>query len=185
MKPFTHANTKRWIIVGGLLFLTSFNSVGYAQATSLTTTEKNWLTFMCEEEKVARDVYLFLYDMWGAPIFNNISNSEQTHMDAIKTLLDRYRLADPMVNKSQGEFANPELQALYNELIEQGSLSFIDALNVGVLIEETDIDDLKTGIGTTNHKDIKNVYNNLLRGSINHLKAFTFNLTLQGEGLTE
>ena len=36
-----------------------------------------------------------LYKMWGLTIFSNIASSEQKHMDAIKTLLDRYGLDDP------------------------------------------------------------------------------------------
>jgi len=56
---------------------------------------KDWLTYIREEEKLARDVYLYLYDMWGSSIFDNISVSEQAHMDAIKTLIDRYGLDDP------------------------------------------------------------------------------------------
>jgi len=40
----------------------------------------------------------------------------------------------------------------------------------------TDIADLKEGIDTSTHKDIKTVYNNLLEGSLNHLDAFNSNL---------
>ena len=43
---------------------------------------------MREEEKLARDVYLTLYDIWGTPAFNNIASSEQTHMDAVLMLID-------------------------------------------------------------------------------------------------
>ena len=74
------------------------------QAVDLTDSEKYWLTYMREEEKLARDVYIFLYDKWGSQIFNNISVSEQTHMDAIKTLLDRYGIPDPVADKGPGVF---------------------------------------------------------------------------------
>jgi hypothetical protein len=158
----------------------SITSVGYVQAAGLTDAEKYWLTYMREEEKLARDVYLFLYDKWHSRIFNNISISEQRHMDAIKTLLDRYAIPDPAAGNGQGEFTNPELQAQYDELIQQGSVSLVDALEVGVLIEETDIDDLNEAIASTTRKSIKTVYSNLLRGSLNHLKAFVFNLARQG-----
>jgi hypothetical protein len=151
-------------------------SVRSVQASALTEEEKYWLTYLREEEKVARDVYLYLDDLWDLRIFKNIAVSEQKHMDAIKTLLVRYGVPDPAAGNGQGVFTNSDLQKLYNELIMQGSVSRVEALKVGVFIEETDIADLNEGIATTNHKDIKTVYGNLLQGSLNHLDAFESNL---------
>jgi len=170
-------------VVGGLLLLMSLAFIGSVQAatsTNLTGEEKYWLTYMREEEKLARDVYLVLYDKYGLTIFDNISKSEQTHMDAIKTLLDRYGLPDPAAGKGVGEFNEPALQKLYDELSVQGSTSEVEALRVGVIIEETDIDDLNAAIASTKRKDIKTVYSNLLQGSLNHLKAFVSNLAKYG-----
>ena len=127
---------------------------------------------MREEEKLARDVYLYLNDKWNVPIFSNIATSEQEHTDAIKSLLTQYGVQDPSAKTSAGEFANPELQELYKQLIRQGSVSREDAYKVGVIIEEKDIGDLKAGIANTTHSDIKTVYSNLLQGSNNHLSAF-------------
>jgi hypothetical protein len=173
-------SARNWLVVGGLLLLMSVTSIASAQVVGLTETEKYWLTYMREEEKLARDVYLFLSDQWGAQIFDNISLSEQKHMDAIKTLLDRYAISDPAAEKSQGEFANPDIQDLYNELTRQGGVSLIEALKVGVFIEETDIDDLNNAIASTGRKAIRTVYGNLLQGSLNHFKAFVSNLAFQG-----
>ena len=58
----------------------------------LSADEKKGLLLMREEEKLARDVYMALYKQWRLPIFSNIAASEQRHMDAIRTLLDRYGL---------------------------------------------------------------------------------------------
>jgi hypothetical protein len=176
MKNRCKGRVKGWLTVSAILLLMSTASVCFAQADGLTDAEQYWLTYMREEEKLARDVYLFLYDEWQSRIFKNISLSEQTHMDAIKTLLDRYGIPDPAADKKQGEFTNSELQALYDQLIRDGGVSLVDALHVGVFIEETDIDDLNAGIGSTTHKDIKTVYSNLLAGSLNHLNAFESNL---------
>jgi hypothetical protein len=131
---------------------------------------------MREEEKVARDVYLYLNKKWNLRIYKNIAASEQTHMDAIKNLLDKYSIADPAAGKGIGEFTDPDLQKLYDDLILQGSVSKVEALKVGVIIEETDIDDLNEGIATARHNDIKTVYINLLQGSLNHLDAFESSL---------
>ena len=180
MKDRFKVKARSWFVIVGLLLLMSITSVGYVQAAGLTDDEKDWLTYIREEEKLARDVYLFLCDKWDSRIFNNISGSEQTHMDAIKTLLIRYGIPDPAAGNGEGEFTNLDLQALYDKLIQQGSVSLVEALKVGVFIEETDIDDLDAGIASTTHKDIKTVYSNLRQGSLNHLKAFVSNLARHG-----
>jgi hypothetical protein len=105
--------------------------------------------------------------------------SSITSPKAIKTLLDRYGIEDP-ASEIEGEFNNRELQALYGELVAQGGVSLVEALNVGVIIEEKDIADLSDRMTPTLPKDIKTVYTNLLKGSLNHLKAFTSNLAMQG-----
>ena len=128
---------------------------------------------MREEEKLARDVYVTLYAKWGLRMFNNISSAEQRHTNAIVTLLNRYGIVDPAAGNAVGVFTNPDLQALYDKLIAQGSTSSAEALKVGVFVEQTDIQDLKTHIAETTKADILQVYNNLLRGSQNHLRAFS------------
>lgn len=150
-------------------------------AASLTEDEAAGLAFMREEEKLAHDVYVALYDKWGLPVFKNISAAEQTHSDAVKRLLDRYGVEDPAAGNAAGEFTNPTLQSLYDQLVAQGSLSITDALKVGAAIEEIDILDLQERIAQTDKADIKRVYSNLLKGSENHLRAFVSNLKARGE----
>lgn len=180
MKDIIRLSALKWFVLGALLPVVSLASVNNDSADAgLTAKEINWLTYMREEEKLARDAYLYLYDVWGAGIFYNISNSEQRHMDAIKSRLDRYGVRDPAQGKDPGEFTNAYLQGLYDELVAQGGVSLVDALNVGVIIEETDIDDLETAIASTRHRDVRNVYNNLLDASGNHLQAFESNLAMQ------
>jgi len=144
--------------------------------TILTAQEKDDLLFMREEEKLARDVYLTLHDIWGTPVFANIATSEQQHMDAILNLLNIYKLPDPTVGKLVGEFANLELQALYDTLIARGKQSVLDALLVGGVIEETDVEDLNAAMETSRISNIDKVYANLLNGSYNHLRAFASNI---------
>lgn len=140
--------------------------------TPLSATEKESLLYMREEEKLARDVYNTFYDRYGLRVFSNIATSEQAHMDAVLTLLNRYGLADPAA-AAPGVFNNDDLQALYDDLIDQGNASLTAALQAAVLIEETDIADLQDGLALTSHADLRAVYNNLLRASQNHLRAFS------------
>ena len=144
----------------------------------LSADEAAALLYLREEEKLAHDVYVTLYAEWGLPVFQNISRSEQTHTDAIKALLDRYGLADP-ASASVGVFTNPSLQALYDALVAQGSKSVADALKVGAAIEEIDILDLQERLAQTDNADIQQVYNSLMSGSYNHLRAFASNLQSQ------
>jgi hypothetical protein len=131
------------------------------------------MLLMREEEKLARDVYTALYEKWNLRVFESIGQgSETAHMDAMKVLLDRYNLEDPVGDDIPGVFQNEELQKAYDELIEKGSKSIQDALLVGAHIEDLDIYDLQRLIEETENDDIKITYQNLLKGSRNHLRAF-------------
>ncbi len=141
-------------------------------AFALTATETSSILFMKQEEKLARDVYQALYAKWGHVTFGNIAVAEQRHMDAVNNLIARYHLTDP-TPAAAGQFTYPALQALYDELIAQGSKSLDDALAAGVLIEQTDIADLQAALKATKEKPIRNVFSNLMDGSYNHLAAFT------------
>ena len=145
--------------------------------SDLNPEEAEALLFMREEEKLARDVYNEMYELWGQPTFKNIAASEQDHMDSIKLLLDRYNLTDPALEP--GSFSDPELGALYDQLIAQGSASLAEALKVGAAIEEIDILDLEERIAQTDNEDIQFAFDRLMRGSYNHLNAFTRMLAKQ------
>jgi len=139
------------------------------QGTQISEAEAATLSFMREEEKMARDVYITL--VWQTPIFANISSAEQRHMDQIKSFLDSYKLPDPALEEV-GKFTNSDIQSLYDTLVKRGRTSQIEALYVGALIEELDIDDLQNAIAETNNPALERLYANLMSGSYNHLRAF-------------
>ncbi|MHC4486676.1 MAG: DUF2202 domain-containing protein [Planctomycetota bacterium] len=141
-------------------------------AIRLTEAEEQHILYMREEEKLARDVYLTLYELWGAEIFANISDSEQQHMDAIKRLVTMYGLEDSVVDDAVGQFTNPYFVGLYDELVLTGEISLEEALKVGVRIEELDIADLELALLETSKRTVRRVFQNLLNGSYNHLDAF-------------
>ncbi|MGZ2369450.1 DUF2202 domain-containing protein [Ancylomarina sp. YFZ004] len=140
---------------------------------NLTEEEIASLMFMVEEEKLARDVYDVMYGLYGLRIFYNINNSEVRHVSAISYLIEKYELTNPNDTHDPGVFDNEELQRLYDDLIDKGSISVIEAIAVGVLIEETDLEDIQYYLDhVVESKDIERVYENLLAGSENHLAAF-------------
>jgi len=147
----------------------------------LSEQEIDGLMYMREEEKLAHDVYVVLYDIWGQRVFDNISSSEQTHTEAVLALINRYSLSDPAAGNGIGIFTNATLQSLNDTLVAGGSSSLIDALMVGAAIEEIDMIDINRYIDQLeNNDDIVLVYENLLKGSRNHLRAFVSNLEKQG-----
>jgi hypothetical protein len=142
-------------------------------AVVLTAQETADMQYLREEEKLARDVYNVMYERWQLRIFSNIAQSEQRHTDAARSLIIKYGLTDLAATTAPGVFVNGELQALYNELVSRGSVSKDAAIGVGVLIEQTDIADLKKAMANTSKADILQVYGNLLDGSYSHLAAFS------------
>lgn len=132
------------------------------------------LTFMREEERLARDLYLALAAQHdNAAPFVQIARSEQRHFDSIGLLLTRYGIADPAAGKSAGDYAFDELDTLYADLLAQGKVSLAKAYEVGVAVETEDIADLKAAIAETTQADATRVFTNLMNGSENHLAAFT------------
>lgn len=146
----------------------------------LSAEETAGLVKMREEEKLARDVYQVLAEKWQSAVFSNISRSEQRHMDSVKYLLDKYEITDPVIDSTVGMFTDPELQELFEQLTAKGNESLVDALQVGAAIEDLDIYDLQEFISQADNEDIITVYQNLLKGSRNHLRAFWYQLSLNG-----
>ena len=149
------------------------------QEVTLTQEEENDLLFLREEEKLAHDVYLYAFDKYNLQIFSNIAGSEQNHMNMVKTLLDKYGLPDP-ASQVRGEFTNPDLQALYDQLTTLADGSLLDALKAGATIEDLDINDIEEFKNNTDKDDLLSVYNRLECGSRNHMRSFYTELLNMG-----
>jgi hypothetical protein len=154
------------------------DAVAAMPKTDLNQSESEGLLYMREEEKLARDAYWTFDDRYGLPVFENIAEAEETHMESVKVLMDKYGLSDPILEA--GKFSNVDLQVLYDDLVAQGDSSVEEALRIGAVIEETDIQDLKERLEKTDNEDITVVYESLMRGSRNHLRAFANNLERRG-----
>lgn len=146
----------------------------------LSANEVDSLYAMREEEKLARDVYRALYATWPDAVFANIADSEQAHVDAVKALIDKYNLIDPAIGNPPGVFTDPRFQQLYDQLVAFGTRSRIDALAVGVQIEELDIKDIAGWLAVVERSDIIGVYTSLACGSRNHLRSFHAELVASG-----
>lgn len=147
---------------------------------SLSVEELNSLAFLREEEKLAMDVYITLYNKWGVKIFDNISKSENTHMSLVLSLLTKYDLADPVGANTVGIFKNTNLQALYNQLVLEGNKSPLNAYIVGATIEDLDLFDIKMALLKIDNQDIRYVFDILAKGSRNHMRSFYKNIINAG-----
>ena len=142
------------------------------QAVQLSEEEIANIQYMWQEEKLARDVYLTLYEEWHVTVFANISESEQRHMDAIGRLIELYDINVSVMDTTVGAFEDPFFAGLYEEFVDSGTVSLLDALIVGVSIEEQDIADLTEKLAQTTIRNVRRVFENLLAGSERHLAAF-------------
>ena len=147
-----------------------------SQLAALTSAEQEGLIHMREEEKLARDVYLTMAERWNTPVFSNIARSESVHMGALGNQIQQHGLLDPVTDDSIGAFTNPKFTQLYEELVAAGSVSIEGAYEVGRQIEILDIEDLDAALEGTQNETLRRIYQNLRRGSENHLRAFSANL---------
>lgn len=169
--------------LGAVMTASTVFAAGGRRKTTTTTTitlsdaQKDTLFFIFQEEKMARDVYITLGKLYpNENTFANIQLSEQEHILAAQVLCERYKVDTSGVNLSLeddfiGQFELQSMQELYNQCIELGQVSLLEALKVGRLIEVTDIEDLeKAAEGMPS--DVVKTFESLKAGSLNHLDAF-------------
>jgi hypothetical protein len=162
-------------------YIVAHNQIASLPIETLSTEERGGLIMMREEEKLAHDVYLALYEKWGVNAFSNIAKSELTHTESVRYLLERYNIEDPAKENTIGVFSNKVFSDLYTNLVTKGQESLTSALIVGATVEDLDIKDLNELSVKVDNKDILEIYANLTRGSRNHLRSFSKQLAKQGE----
>jgi hypothetical protein len=167
---------------GGMLRVDPAQAGDVTVDGQLSDADATGVKYLREEEKLARDVYLTLGDIWGAPIFAKIAQAESRHMAAVGQLIDNYGLDDPVGENGRGVFEDPVLANLYDQLVAAGSKSLQDAYKVGAMIEELDIHDLRAA--SAENADVERVYEVLERGSRNHLRAFDARIEAGGNEYT-
>lgn len=155
--------------------------------SDLTLEQKTSLAYMWDEERLARDTYLALNELTPSQTLYNIAtNAESQHVESVEDLIQRYDLnimnqddfsggysEDALDAIKDREFITPELTTLYDVLYTKGSQSLQDALEVGCMVEVTDINDLNQEIVTAGDaEDLVMLFENLRKGSYSHYWAF-------------
>ncbi|MEB0200923.1 DUF2202 domain-containing protein [Cryobacterium sp. 5I3] len=149
-------------------------AAGLADVASGTMTDeqKASLTAMAAEEKVAHDLHVAFAEKYDAAVFSRIARSETMHLDAVRTLLERYSITDPTIGLEVGVFPTDASQKLYDTLLAQGSASLDAARETARTVETTDIADLTAASAGVTAPDVLAVYEHLLTASQHHLSAF-------------
>jgi len=160
---------------GATLLSTSVYARGKKKNTTpaLTEEQKDKLFYIYQEEKLARDTYIKLGEVYpDENTFASIQISEQRHIDSARELCVKYGVDISHVDEDIiGEFHVPILQEHYDTFMIEGVNSLLAALKVGEHIEIEDINDLETAaVGMPS--DVQNVFNQLKEGSLSHLDAF-------------
>ena len=130
------------------------------------------LDYLTAEEKLAHDVYTTLGETWEARQFDRIADSETQHLEAWRTVLSDKGLSDPTAGDPLGEFDDPDLQAMYEDLVARGLTSLAEAAQVGIDIEQMDIVELSAALESADDPAVSKVLTDQLAASERHLAAF-------------
>ena len=173
-------------------------------SSTLTQELKDALAYMGNEERLAYDIYMNLYNYHSAngdrvsQLQNIASRSEQSHVGIVQSLVQKYDLtaadldnvqngiADNTVSFSDmpsGQYDIPAIQSLYDALYAKGTDSVQDALEVGCMVEVTDINDLDHYLSlaaASNAEDVQAAFEVLRDGSYKHYWAFDKGLKNRG-----
>jgi hypothetical protein len=143
-------------------------------AQALSEQEREAILLMFEEEKFARDIYLALYEEWHVPIFANIAKAEQRHMEAVFCLMNKYEFQDRVGLYHREGYQNALLHQRRLQFMQQNRENVAAGFSLGATIEEMDISDLLATVvnDQIDNDDILAVFNMLMKGSRNHLRAF-------------
>jgi len=165
------------------------DAIDSPKTANLTQDLKDSITYMYNEEKLAKDVYLNVYKIQPIKQLYNISSkSEIKHEEAVVDLAVKYDLnitlypdteapfnQNDIDSYASGKYPVVAIQELYDMLYDKGIQSSKDAFEVGCMVEVTDINDLDRYMGyarESNASDILDVFDFLREGSYKHYWAF-------------
>ncbi len=155
----------------------TWDCTGFAAGTSepvagsLTVSERTELLRLAEEEKLAHDLYTAFAQAYDTPVFENLAVGELNHLQALRTLMDRYGVTDPTAGKAAGVFASATVQAAYDQLLAQGKTSQHAALEAAQTVEKNAIADYGDAVDGLSAPAAERAYANLLDAENRHLAA--------------
>ncbi len=144
------------------------NSLGAKAASEDTSyTLQEMLTYAIEDEYMAKAEYAAIIDTFDvARPFTNIMRAENTHIAELLPLFEAYQVPVPAESSVAGQAVIPETLA--------------DTFAIGVEAEEKNIAMYEAFLKQDLPDDVREVFENLRDGSINHLAAFERGVSRDG-----
>lgn len=144
-----------------------------AEVSPLAADQLDAFLFLLEEEKLAGDLYDLFYETSGLKVFDRISNSEDNHFDNLAAQADKLGVdISAILALPDGEYVNPEVQAMYDAWSVEGVASTQTAIEIAVEIETTDIEGLKDAAESVDVASLETAYLALAEASARHLDSF-------------
>ncbi len=183
-----------------------FDINNYPVSSNITQDLKDAIAHMGNEERLAYDVYSNLYNYHSQaselfPLYNIATKSESVHIETVRSIVNRYDIqhteltnvtnpvadsSTPLSDMPSGKYGIDSIQQLYDDLYAKGQKSKQDALEVGCMVEVTDVNDLDNYIQVaedSNAQDVKAAFEFLRKGSYNHY--WSFDKALKNMGVTD
>jgi len=154
---------------GTTSFVTNNLCPVFDSTAELTANEIEFLYAVREDEKLARDVYNYFFEKYELRTFSNISKAEVTHITAVERLFYFYSINYPAVGPA-GQFNDSARKEYYDNLVNKG-VTALEAFKSTTYLEEKDIADYTSVLKDVQNPNIKVVIENLIKGSMNHLKS--------------
>jgi hypothetical protein len=159
-----------------------FCSVTIAQKITLSPAETKALINVHDNQKLSLFVYDSLFAIWGINPFGNIRYAEDQHVHFLDDVAENYALVldENGISNNNPGFITQQAETIYQESISKGSLSVVDALKRGALLEEMSLLVLHEAKAVTIKSDLLHTFDILAMGSKNHLQAFNKRLKMYG-----
>ena len=172
--------------------------------STLTQELKDAIAYMGNEERLAYDIYLALYDSHAdaqetlSSLERIATRSESRHIETVQSIVRKYGLTEanltnvsnPAADSStevselpSGQYDIDAIQSLYDALYAKGVQSAQDALEVACMVEVTDINDLNhyiTLAQDSDAPDVESAFTSLRDASYKHYWAFDRSLKAAG-----
>jgi hypothetical protein len=155
-----------------------------SSSAPLSPSDRSTLLYVSEQEKLARDLYAALSETWRLDVFHTTSGSEDIHADALRTLLGRYKLPDPALGLSRGEFSREDLAERYDDLMARGRFSPVEALKAAASVEELEIEDMGARLLHVQAPEIQSVLESVVASDKHHLRSLVVALRKLGHTYT-
>jgi hypothetical protein len=133
-----------------------------APSGTLNTAQRTALADVAEQQQLARDLYRAFAAQYDNTMLDHAADAAASQLDAVRTLMTRYGVADPTAGETAGAYSDQSVQATYDRLLAQGQGGYDNALTVLRTLEAAHVTALTNDLSGLTAPDVRQVYNRLL-----------------------